>query len=36
MTDRPGKFYYVRYFVDTKKDSFVVPVARPETLFGDV
>lgn len=34
--DRPGKLYYVRYFVDTKKDSFVVPVARPETLFGDV
>lgn len=36
MADRPGKFYYVRYFVDTKKDSFVIPVARPETLFGDV
>ena len=35
-TDRPGKLYYVRYFVDTKKDSFVIPVARPETLFGDV
>lgn len=26
----------IRYFIDMKKESFVIPTHRPETLFGDV
>jgi valyl-tRNA synthetase len=30
------KEYHIRYFVDTKNISLVVPTLRPETIFGDV
>ena len=36
MMPRPVTVHKVRYFVDTKKESMVVLLDRPETLFGDV
>lgn len=36
MVPRPTTVHKVRYFVDTKKESLVVSLDRPETLFGDV
>ena len=31
-----GYFYYLKYFLENKKDYLTIATTRPETLFGDV
>jgi valyl-tRNA synthetase len=34
--EQDSKLYFIRYFIDSKKDTITIATTRPETIFADV